>query len=134
MNLRFLFLLLGGLAALGFVGCDKDDDHDDNEITIRILEPAANAVIEDAANVNIRVEVEATDENHEVEIVLYPDGDSNNKILDSDLHEHDKLLSFEQGIDLSSFPAGQKFHLKVEACVDHDCEKKAKAEIEFSIQ
>jgi hypothetical protein len=134
MNLRFLFLLLGGLTALSFAGCDKDDDHDDNEITIRILEPAANAVIEDAANVNIRVEVEATDENHGVEIVLYPDGDPNNKLLDSDLHEHDELLSFEQGIDLSSFPSGQKFHLNVEACVDHDCEEKKTAEVEFSIQ
>lgn len=132
--MKNFFLLLLAISAFGITSCDKDDDHDDNEVTIRILEPSANAVITDAANVTIRVEVEATDENHGVEIVLHPTGDENNKIMDFDLHDHDKLISFEQDVDLSSFPGGQGFLLKVEACSDHDCEETETKEISFSIQ
>jgi hypothetical protein len=133
---NLFFLALAVSLATGFASCNKDDDdhdHHDNEITIRILEPMSNEKITDAAKVHIHIEVEASDENHEVEIVLYPHGDSSNKILDVDRHTHDKVFVFEQDIDLSSFPADTEFHLEVKACVDHDCKEKEEKHIDFSI-
>lgn len=132
-------LLLSWLAlgtfSLTFVACEKDKDHDhDNEITIRILEPTAGEVITNAADVHIHIEVEATEDNHDIDIVLHPEGDTGNKIIDQHLHEHEKVITFEQDIDLSSFPAGTAFHLEVEACKDHDCEETEFADVEFSIQ
>ncbi|MCB9267637.1 MAG: hypothetical protein H6558_21650 [Lewinellaceae bacterium] len=134
---NFFFLALAA-TALTFVGCNKDDEephmHGDNEITIRILEPGADEVIADASDVHIHIEIEASDENHEVEIVLHPEGDVNDKIIDFGKHEHSKVITFEQDVDLSSYPSGTGFHLEVEACKDHDCAEKEFADVEFSIQ
>ncbi len=136
--LKKLFFLALAATALTFFGCDNDDDdphaHGDNEITIRILEPADGEVVADASDVHIHIEIEASDENHEVEIVLHPDEDVNDKIIDFDKHEHDKVITFEQDVDLSGYPSGTGFHLEVEACKDHDCEEKEFGEVEFSIQ
>lgn len=132
---NFLLLGLAITATAVFTSCDKDDDHDhgDNVITISILEPLADEVIVDATDVHIHIEVEASDENHEVEIKLHPDGDEDDMIIDLDKHTHDKKFVFEQDVDLSSYPAGTKFHLEVEACIDHDCEEKERKHIDFSI-
>lgn len=130
-NLFFLLLAVG--LATAVASCDKDDDDDKNKITISILEPKANEVISNPADVHIHIEIEASDENHEVEIVLYAHGDSNNKIIDFDQHAHDKKIVFAQDVDLSSFPAGTEFHLEVEACIDEDCTKKEDKHIDFSI-
>ena len=135
MNLKNTFLLLLALGALSFLGCNKDDDddHGASDITITFLEPGDGEVLANAAEAHIHIRIEASEENHDVKIVLHPDGDVNDKILDFDLHEHDKVIDFEQDVDLSAYPAGTKFHLEVEACKDHDCEEKEFADIEFSI-
>ena len=125
------------IGALLFTACDNDDDedsHGNNEITINILEPGADEVIADAALAHIHIEIEASDENHNVEIVLHPEGDLDDKIIDVDKHDHDQKITFEQDVDLSGYPAGTAFHLEVEACKDHDCEEKEFADVEFSIQ
>lgn len=130
------WILLLALTVLTFTACDdKEDDHlhDDNEITINILEPGDDETIADAADVHIHIEIEATAENHNVDIILHPEGDLSDKIIEQNIHEHDKKLSFEQDIDLSSYPAGTEFHLEVEACKDHDCEEKVFEDVEFSI-
>ena len=137
MSFKNLSLFILALGALTFIGCDKDDDeemHADNEITINILEPGADEVITDPSDVHVHIEIEATDENHEVEIILHPEGDVDDAIIDFDQHTHDKVVIFEQEVDLSAYPSGTGFHLEVEACVDHDCEEKATADVEFSIQ
>ncbi|MBV6655308.1 MAG: hypothetical protein KI786_16185 [Mameliella sp.] len=135
--LKYSWLVMLVLAVTVFTGCDDDDhdhDHGDNEITINILEPGADEVIADASDAHIHIEIEATDENHNIEIVLHPDGDVSDKIIEVDMHEHDQKVVFEQDIDLSSYPAGTEFHLEVEACKDHDCEERETADVEFSIQ
>jgi hypothetical protein len=129
-----LFWLALGALVFTFSACEKEEEHGDNEITIRILEPAANEVVTDAALVHLHIEVEASEENHDIDIVLHPDGDTGNKIIDQHIHDHDKVITFEQDVDLSGFPAGTVFHLEVEACKDHDCEEKEYADIDFSIQ
>ena len=129
----FVFLLLSTMIVFG--ACEKEkEEHGDNEITINILKPTTGEVLTDATNVHIHIEIEATDENHEAEIILHPDGDVSDLILDYDEHSHDKVIRFEQDLDLSSYPSGTTFHLEVEACVDHDCEEKERADVEFSIQ
>lgn len=136
MKIKNLFLLIFALGALTFLGCnDDDDDHDhgDNDITITFLEPGDGETVADASDVHIHVRVEASDENHELEIKLHPDDDVSDLIIDFDQHTHDKVVDFEQDIDLSAYPAGTKFHLEVEACKDHDCEDTVFADIEFSI-
>lgn len=137
MSIKNFSLLVFALGALFLTSCDNDDDddmHGDNEITINILEPGPGEVITDASDVHIHIEVEATDENHELEIVLHPEGDIDDKIIDFDQHSHDAKIIFEQDIDLSAYPSGTEFHLEVEACADHDCEEKEFADVEFSIQ
>lgn len=136
--LKYSSLLMLALSVMIFTGCDEDDDHDHdhdhNEITINILEPGADEVVADASDVHIHIEIEATEDNHDIDIILHPDGDVSDKIIDEHMHDHDKKVVFEQDYDLSSYPAGTKFHLEVEACKDHDCEEKEFADVEFSIQ
>jgi len=135
---KIIFLLTFLSAGLFLTSCGDDDDHDDddhdNVITITIEEPLSGETIADCAEVHVHIDIEASDENHEVEIVLHPDGDVNDKIIDFDKHEHDKVITFEQEVDLCSYPAGTCFHLEVEACVDHDCEEKSTADVEFCLQ
>ena len=135
-NFKLIYLLAFGLITLSITSCSDDDEHGDNTISITIEEPTDGQTIDmaDCANVKVTVEIVASDENHEVEIVLHPEGDTNNKIIDFDLHDHDPEITFEQEIDLCSFASGTCFHLEVEACVDHDCEEKEFAEAEFCLQ
>lgn len=140
---NFKFYYLFAFVAFGLVvtGCSKDDDDDhdhegENKVTITIEEPANDETIAmaDCAEVHVHVDIEATDENHEVEIVLHPEGDTSDKIIDFDKHKHDKKITFEQEVNLCSYPAGTCFHLEVVACVDHDCDEKATADAEFCLQ
>ncbi len=141
MKLFKLFYLIPlVLGVLMVTSCDDDEDEEPtptpkgNEITITILEPTADEVFADCSDVHVHIEIEATDENHEVEIVLHPEGDVNDKIIDYDEHNHDQKIEFEQDFDLCSYPSGTCFHLEVEACTDHDCEGKETADVEFCLQ
>jgi len=134
---KFNFFFLLTIAAVGLLvtGCKSDDEESEtNAITITIEEPINGETITDCSDVHVHIEIVATDENHSVEVVLHPEGDVDNKILDIDMHEHDKDIDIEQEVDLCSFAAGTCFHLEVEACVDHDCEVKETADVEFCLQ
>jgi len=124
----FAFLTLG----LFITSCT--DHEEDNEVTITIEEPTDGEVAADCAEVHIHIDFDATEENHEIEVVLHPEGDTSDKIIDYSEHSHDMELHFEQEVDLCSYPAGTCFHLEVTACEDHDCEETATAEVEFCIQ
>lgn len=135
MKSNYLSLLLLLALSIVVISCNDDDhDHDDNTITITIQNPTAGATISDCASVLVQVEVEASIENHELEIVLHPEDDTSNRIIDFDKHDHDQLITFEETVDLCSFAAGTCFHLEVVACEDHDCEKTARADAEFCLQ
>lgn len=135
---KFKFHYLLPMLCLGLFisscGDDDDDGDDNNVITITIEEPINEETITDCAEVHVHVDVAASVENHEVEIILHPEGDVDDKIIDFDMHDHDMLITFEQEVDLCSYPAGTCFHLEVEACIDHDCETKETAEAEFCLQ
>ena len=133
---RFNFLYLLPLFCLGLVmtSCGDDDDDVNNTITITIEEPLNGETITDCSQVHVHVDFVASDENHEVEVVLHPEGDVNDKIIDIDMHGHDQEITIEQEVDLCSYPAGTCFHLEVQACIDHDCEQTENAEVEFCLQ
>lgn len=138
-KITFLALIAVSLSAFVFTGCNDDDDdhdhdHEHNEIVINFLEPTDEEVITDASDVHIHIEFVASDENHEVEVVLYPEDDADDKIIDFDEHTHDALVVFEQDVDLSDYASGTEFHLEVVACKDHDCEETVTDDIHFSIQ
>jgi len=130
----FLAFLSVGLFV---VGC-KDEVEPDlaNVITITIDEPMSDEVIsmDDCGGVHIHVDIMASDENHEVEIVLHPEGDVEDKIIDFDKHSHDEVITFEQEVDLCSYGAGACFHLEVSANIDHDGNEKETADVEFCLQ
>ncbi len=141
LNFKSYFLFFLAFGVLAFSGCNNDDDeddhmHEDNKVTITILEPAADEVVADASDVHIHIKFEATDENHEVEINLHTEDDPSTSIapFPIDEHDHDQVIEKVYDLDLSSYPAGTEFHLEVSACEDHDCESKANADVEFSIQ
>lgn len=131
LNYLYLFAFLAVGVSMSSCG---DDDDDANTITITIEEPINGETISDCSDVHIHIDIVASDENHEVEVVLHPEGDVDDKILDIDMHEHDKEIDIEQEVDLCSYPAGTCFHLEVEACIDHDCEEKETADVEFCLQ
>ncbi len=136
---KFNFYYLFAFVAVGLfvTGCSDDDDNMDEEtniITITIEEPLNDGVVADCSDVHIHIDVSASIENHEVEVVLHPDGDVNDKIIDWDMHDHDKVITFEQEVDLCAYGPGACFHLEVEACVDHECEERSTADVEFCIQ
>ncbi len=129
----FAFVLLGSFVV---TSCGDDEDVEMNTITINFEEPmdGESIAMADCGDVHIHIDIVASDENHEVEIVLHPEGDLDTKIIEYDEHDHDQTITFEQDVDLCSFPAGTCFHLEVEACVDHDCEVKERADVEFCLQ
>ncbi len=137
---KFYYLFAFTILGLAITSCsdDDDDDHNDenNQITITIEEPmnGGTIAIADCADVHFHIEITATDENHEVEIILHPEGDVSDKIIDWDKHDHDKVITFEEERNLCNYPSGTCFHLEVEACVDHDCEEKTTADAEFCLQ
>ena len=135
-NFKIYYLFVFLSSGLFLVGCGEDDDDTTNQITITIEEPmdGENIALADCADIHIHVDFVASVENHEVEVVLHPEGDVNDKIIDFDKHEHDKEITFEQEVDLCSYGAGACFHLEVVACVDHDCTETATAEAEFCLQ
>lgn len=132
----FYYLFIFLTASLFITSCDDDDDHDDttNKITITIEEPMSGETITECGQVHVHVEIEASVENHEVEILLHPEGDVDDKIIDYDAHAHDKTITFEQEVDLCSYGAGTCFHLEVAACIDHDCAEKETADVEFCLE
>lgn len=131
MSTRFFFAALLGLSVVFTQTSCKKDDH--NEITINILKPVANQTVANKAQVEIHVEVEASVENHEVEVIVYQHGNSANPVFDWDQHAHDKKITLTETIDLSSFASGAEFHLKVIACKDEDCTEDVSKEIVFKI-
>lgn len=131
-----IMLLFSG--ALFFAACGDDDDHNhnDNEVNIRIISPTDGQVIttEQAKSFEIHVMFEASDENHDVEVELYAHGQSADKIIDWQRHDHDPLLPFKEQIDLSGFAPGTEFHLDTKSCIDHDCKEVVTNNIVFSIE
>lgn len=136
-SINFFYLLLFVCLGVFISGC-KDDDGDDptNTIAIEIEEPINDETIAMAScgDVHIHIDFVASVENHEVTVILHPEGDVNDKIIDYNEHAHDQTVNFEQEVDLCSYAAGTCFHLEVEACVDHDCEEMARADVEFCLQ
>lgn len=138
-NYNVFYILAFFSLSIFVVSCDDEmppEEEPTNAITITIEEPTPAEVIDsaDCAEVHVHIDIAASIENHEVEIVLHPEGDVDDKIIDYDEHAHDKVITFEQEIDLCSYPSGTCFHLEVAACVDHDCAEKSTADVEFCLQ
>jgi len=130
---KFNFYLLFSIVTMGLLVTSCKKEEPGNEITITIEEPLNGETISDCAEVHVHIDIVATDENHSVEVILHPEGDVADKILDLDLHEHDAVVNIEQEVDLCSYPAGTCFHMEVEACKDHDCAEKETADVEFCL-
>lgn len=128
-----VFLLLLGVSVGSISSCHDHDDDENNTVTIDIVTPKDGTKAANAKTVEVHVKFSASVEMHELEIKLHPDGNSTNNIIDFDKHTHDKTYEFKETVDLSSFPAGTKFHLEVESCEDHDCKQVKVAESEFTI-
>jgi hypothetical protein len=131
MTIRRLLPLFAA-GSLLLTACEKDD-HDHNHIEIEFLEPTNDQTVSDASDVHIHVRFTADEENHNVALVLHPEGDASDVILELDQHDHDQVVDLEADVDLSGYPAGTEFHLEAEACEDHDCAEVVTADIHFSI-
>jgi len=140
IKMKFLKLSIITLLTLGMFGLgsckDDDDDHDDHdhEVTIEIVSPANEATISDCSNVTVEVNIITEDEVHEAEIVLHPESDTSDKIIDFDEHSHESSVEFNQSVDLCGYDAGTCFHLEVSVCKDHDCEETETEEVEFCLE
>ncbi len=126
-----LLVILLGLALFGLTSCKQEAV---TSVEIEFEEPMAGEIVTDASDVHIHIHFTATNGDlHDVEVMLHPDGDVNDLILDFHQHDHAEEFVFEEEVDLSSYPAGTTFHLEAEVCLDHDCEEVEFGDIEFSI-
>lgn len=119
-------------AVLWVSACTKDDDHDDQDITIEFLSPTDGATVS-ADSVDIHIRLTASEENEDTDIRLYAENDPAQVLLSAEIHEHEPVVEYRQAVDLSAFPAGTAFILAVEACLDHDCEHSKDDSIRFTI-
>lgn len=126
-----LLVILLGLALFGLTSCKQEPVA---SAEIEFEEPMAGEIVSDASDVHIHIHFTATNGDlHEIEVMLHPDGDVDDMILDFHHHDHVEEYVFEQEVDLSSYPAGTTFHLEAVTCLDHDCEEEKMGDIEFSI-
>ena len=126
--ITLIFLLAG---AFLLSSCDKEE-----VITVAIdfEEPTAGAVVADAADVHIHVHFTATGgELHDVEVILHPENDASDRIIEFDGHDHAMEYAFMEDVNLSGYPSGSSFRLEAKACLDHDCADSEIGEITFSI-
>lgn len=129
-NLTLFLLLLS--SGIFLTACNKDDDHND-EIIIEFIEPSNDEVVATPANVNIHIRVTAEDEVEEVEIVMHPEEDGDDLIIDQEAHSHESVYEFEQTYDLSQYASGTRFHLEVKVAKDHEGTEFEEKDIHFSI-
>lgn len=122
----FVFVMLAASSC-------KKDDH--NHVEVEFLSPMDEATVANPAAVNIKIKFTAEEELHDIEITLKKEGDSVAIAPFSPMHVHDheKTITIDETVNLSSYPAGTEFHLEVEACEDHDCEEKVTKSIHFKI-
>ncbi len=131
-NLKNLVLLLSIVSILA-TACKKDDHHHD-DVKITFVSPKDGDQIENKNNVKVDIRFESEHELHEIEIEMYAHGAEELKLIDEDLHVHEKEYTFNHELDLSLFPSGTHFHINVTVCEDHDCEESHKKGIEFSLK
>ena len=136
-NLKFLFLFL--FASLVLVGCGDDDEEvidNSNTLEIIIEDPVNDAVFAaaDCGSIHVHVDFVASVENHTVTVIVHPEDDVTDRVVDFELHDHDTTLTFSQDIDLCAYPAGTCFHVETSACVDHDCLNIERSEAEFCME
>ena len=125
-----ILLVLAIASCVLFTACE-DDDH--NHITIEFLEPTDGGTVADASDVHIHVRFSAEVENHEVKVMVHPESDASDLVLDYDQHAHAMVIDVEEDLDLSAYPSGTEFHVEAEACEDHDCAEVVTAELTFTL-
>jgi hypothetical protein len=111
----------------------KKDGH--NHVEVEFMSPMDEATVANPAAVNIKIKFTAEEELHDIEITLKKEGDSVAiaPFSPMEVHDHEKTITIDETVNLSSYPAGTEFHLEVEACEDHDCEEKVTKSIHFKI-
>lgn len=129
-------MMMALVLTVGMVACDEETEDPTNVITITFDEPMNEQVFDSTTcgDVHIHVEVSATDEIHNLEVVVHPEGHEDDKIIDFDGHIHESTYTFMQDINICSYPSGTEFHMEVTACKDHDCAETETADIHFEIQ
>lgn len=132
--MKKVLLPLLAVAIVGVTGCKKEED-DHNHVTITFDEPTDGEVIPlaSANDVHVHIEFVFEEEGHGIEVIMHPEGDENDLIIDYDAHSHDTEITFMQDVDLSGYPAGTEFHLEAVACIDHDCTESESADIHFEL-
>lgn len=135
MKKYFPPLIAFGLFAI--TGCEEDDhDHEHGHVTISFLHPTdgEEVSLDHADHVEIHVKFEwEGGEGQTVEIVLHPEGDESDLIIDFSQHQHEGMFEFEQEVNLASYAAGTEFHLTAKGCEDHDCDEFEEADIHFKL-
>lgn len=136
-NIKYLFFFL--FASLIIVGCGDDDEEvidDTNVIALSIQDPDDGGIVAmgDCGDLHVHVDFAASIENHTVTVVMHPEGDTSDRIIDFEEHNHDRAITFEQDVDLCGYAAGTCFHVEVSACVDHDCVTVERSEAEFCME
>ncbi len=126
-----LTIMLTFLGAFALSSCDREEVI---TVNIEFEEPTAGETVADASDVHIHVHFTAMGGDlHDLEVVLHPDGDVADKIIEFDGHEHAEEYVFMEDVNLSSYPSGTTFHLEAKACLDHDCAESEFGDIEFMI-
>jgi hypothetical protein len=113
----FLFALL-----FTVFSCNKEDKElGENEISIVVIQPNNQQVLDKSQGVEVKVDFEATKSLHDIEMIILSKDSSRVEVLRWDGHFHQKTLSFSETLDLSGFASGAAFEWNIKACLNHEC-------------
>ena len=134
MKLHILyFAFVMATFGLFITSCDNTEEPEVNRISVSIASPLNAASISACADLHVHVDVIATVENHTFEVRLSPDDNSEKRLIDFSVHDHDRELIYVEDIDLCAYPSGTCFTLEATACVDHLCENIESAQAQFCL-
>jgi hypothetical protein len=104
--------------------CNKEDkDVGENEISIVVLQPNDQQVLDKSQPVEVKVDFEATISLHDIEMTILSKDSAQVEVLRWDGHSHQKSISFSETLDLSGFASGTAFEWEIKACLNHECEE-----------
>lgn len=127
-----LLYIIFAIFISGLSSC-HDASSKKNEVTIKIEKPQNNQTVENPLNTEILIHFSAPDIIHRFTINIVPSASPDIIVFDHDQLLHKTQISFLDTVDLSAFPGGTQFTLKVTACGDHDCNQNYETIGAFSI-
>ncbi len=126
-------LLSALLLFVFFVGCKKEEEKkEERSFEVSIQSPTDGAQVSMGESLTISARVEGDFELHGYEVIIYPEGESENELFRVNKHVHGELIEVSETweVDVTS---PTNCTLKVLGAGDHSMELVESAKVNFSV-